>query len=77
MRDMFPRVPAHVAAVETTKLGTRYHGFLFIAQRDKWVDEDPGHRAAIPFHREEVHAAWDSFTIVLHPAEKGKSTWNI
>lgn len=61
------KLPIHVAAIEKTKAGTRFHGFLQISQRDAWIKEDPEHREAIYARSPRVIAAWTAFSIVLHP----------
>jgi hypothetical protein len=61
------KLPIYVAAIEKSKAGTRFHGFLQIGQRDTWIKEDPEHREAIYARSPRVIAAWTAFSIVLHP----------
>lgn len=70
------RLPDHVAAVETSDLGTRFHGFLTISQRDQWIKEDPEHREATFAQGPKVLEAWKAFSIVLHAdPRKQRKLW--
>jgi len=70
-------LPAHVAAVERVRAGTRYHAFLRIAQRDEWIAEDTRSRECISIHHPKILEAWDAFAIVLHAEPRmQRRLWN-
>ena len=69
-------VPDHVVALETAKLGNRYHAFLLISEREKWIAEDPEHRKTVYAREQKVLEAWKSFSIVLHADPKAlRALW--
>jgi hypothetical protein len=72
-----PKIPDHVAAVEETAAGTRYHCFLQISQRDEWIAADKEHRLTISRHHPRVLNAWDAFAVVLHAEPRAqRRLWN-
>jgi len=63
-------IPAHVVGRETIGKETRFHAFLWIADRDAWIDEDPGTRESWNMNCPRVLAAWKAFAVTLHKDER-------
>lgn len=65
-----PRLPPCCYAKEAWKSGPRIHAFRTIRQRDGWVDQDAERRVLMRPEAAEVHIAWESFSMQLHPDDR-------